>query len=424
MKIAFIGANIIDGTGVSVKKNRSLLVEENKIVEISQQKEFGSEYYIFDVTGKTIMPGLIDCHQHLAGWAQILISMQQFSLAYLHGKTVTFMRACLDVGVTTVRDMGGLEFGFYQAQKDGLIPGPRIQTCINQIQPTNGMLDWMPGVGGAITPQGRTASIPGLPSIWANGPWEMRAKVREMLRYGAQVIKIFNAPHPTARIWTDSNRPIFTDEEMYAVIDESHNAGVSVACHTWSLPQAKQAVKFGVDSIEHGPDLDDETLDRMAEKGIFLVPTYLIFNFHATLNPDLVWREIAQGFLKRHLDLMPRARRAGVKTAMGTDAGLSFGDVPGELAWMVKSGLTPIESIVASTKTASECLGMHDITGTLEPKKEADLLVIDGDPLSEIEILQNLDKLLLVMQGGKPVAGPMRNDFPWENPGWPKPAYV
>jgi len=422
MRQALIGATVIDGTGAGARPDSTVIIDGTKIVEVSQQKEFGPEMAAYDVTGKTIMPGLIDCHQHLATWAQWLICDQAHPLMYLQAKGVMAMRACLEVGCTTVRDLGGLEAGYVQAQRDGIIPGPRLQTCVNQIQPTNGLLDYMPGVGGAISPQGHTLTVPGVPAIWADGPHECRKKVREMLRYGAQVIKIFNSPHPTARPWLDPWRSLWTKEELDAIVDEAHKAGVAVTCHATSTQAVMESLQGGVDCIEHGVGMDEACLAEMVERGVWWVPTYLIFRFHATINPDLQWREVAKGLYEEHLALLPKAMKAGVKIAMGTDAAYAFGDIPGELEIMVEAGMPPMEAIVTSTRNSAQCLGMDDLVGTLEPGKEADLLVVDGDPLADMSVLQKLDKLSLVMQAGKPMAGPMVGQFPWENPGWPKPA--
>ena len=423
MHQALIGATVIDGTGAGARPDATVIIEGAKIVEISQQREFGPEVAVYDVTGKTIMPGLIDCHQHLVTWAQWLICEQTHPLMYLQAKGVMAMRACLEVGCTTVRDLGGMEAGYVQAQRDGIIPGPRLQTCVIQIQPTNGMLDYMPGIGGMISPQGRTAELPGIPVSWADGPYECRKRVREVLRFGAQVVKIFNSPHPTARPWLDPWRTLWTEEELTAIIDEAHKAGVQVTCHTMGQPALRQAVLAGVDCIEHGTHMDEECMTEMVKRGIWWVPTYLIFRFHSTLNPDLVWREMAKGFYEEHMALLPKAMEAGVKIAMGTDAAYAYGDIPAELELMVEAGMEPMEAIVTSTLNSAQCLGMDDLVGTLEAGKEADLLVVYGDPLTDISVLQKLDKLSLVMQAGKAVAGPMAGQFPWQNPGWPKSAF-
>ena len=422
MAVALVGGTVIDGNGGIPIVNGTVVVDGSKIVEVSQRRELGSEMPVFDVSGQTLMPGLIDCHTHLDGFVQWIIIHQSNSLMYEHARGIMNMRAHLETGCTSARDCGGLEVGLVQAQREGIIPGPRIQPSIMQISATNGTLDYMPGLGGAISPQGQVISIPGVPLGWADGVDDCRKKVREMLRYGAEVIKIFNSPHPTARPALDPWRTLFTDEELLAISDEAHKAGVQVTCHAYAPQAIKQAIRCGVDCIDHGIDMDDEVIEEMAAKGVWWVPTFLIQRWYATVNRDISFREMAKGIYERHRKNLPKAIRAGVRVAMGTDIGyLSAGAVPRELQEMVEAGISPMQAIEVSTRRAAECLGWDKKVGTLEVGKEADLLVVDGDPLADISLLQRLEKLSLVMQAGKPVAGPMAARFPWQNPGWPRP---
>jgi len=413
MKIAFIGGTVIDGTGASPKPGSSVIIDDSKIIEINQNRDFGPDVQVYDVSGKTIMPGLIDCHQHMSVENQVPISFQQGSFMYIQSKTIMAMKADLETGFTTVRDLGGLEAGFVKAQKEGIMPGPRLQTCVNQIQATNGILDYMPGIGGAISPQGYTASIPGVPSVWADGVDECRKKTREMLRYGAQVIKILNSAHPMARPWLDPWRSTYTIKEMKAIVEEAHNAGVTVTAHGIGRESTKQAVLAGVDCIEHGINMDEETMEEMIKRGTWWVPTLLIWLFHSTINPDLPWREFIKPIYEAHKSLLPKAIEKGIKIAGGSDLIPLWLNCSEELELMVESGVSSMQAIEISTMRAAQCMGMDDMVGTIERGKEADLLVIDGDPLADIKILQDLNKLLLVMQAGKPVAGPMEKEFPW-----------
>jgi len=343
----------------------------------------------------------------MAPWIQWLISEQDNYLMFLAAKTAFLMRATLEAGCTTVRDLGGLEAGFGQAQKEGLIPGPRLQTSLVIIQPTNGLLDYMPGLGGAISRQGLSATIPAIPSPWCDGPWEARAKVREALRYGADLIKIANSD-------VDMTRTLFTPEELEAIVDEAHTAGVKVACHVENLQGVLPAVRAGVDTIEHGFQLDKECVLEMASRGTWLVPTLFNIKWHAESNPDEAFREACRPVAEAADQSVALAQEAGAPIAMGTDNVFEPGVVGVELKLMVEAGLTPAQSIAASTGRAAECLGIQDQVGLIKAGLEADLLVVDGDPLAEIGVLAETGRLALVMQGGQPMAGPMMDLFSWQ----------
>lgn len=419
MIIALIGGKVIDGTGAPARPNSTVVIDGSKIVEVSQQREFGPNVQIIDVSGKTVMPGLIDCHQHFAAWFQWLITEQNHSLMYQAGKTVFALKGCLEAGCTTARDLGGLEAGFRDTVAHGLIPGPRLQTALVIIQPTNGLTDHMAGVGRAISPQGLYATVPGIPTPWCNGPYEARAKVREVLRYGADIVKIANS----AVQYRKKNLPartLFTKEELEAIVDEAHTAGVQVSCHTRSLPGTLAAVRAGVDIIEHGTTLDEQCVEEMAKRGTWYVPTFTIYRWHAAHNPNEAVRKAIQPILKSHVASFALALKAGVCIAMGTDAGYAVGVIGIELQHMVEAGMTPTQAIEVSTRRAAECMQMDDDIGTLEQGKEADLLVVDGDPLQDIHVLSELDRLSLVIQAGRPVAGSMIYPFSSQRPELPR----
>jgi len=419
----FKGANIIDGSGAEPLKNHSIVIEGSKIREITARKDFGTEAQVFDVSGKTIMPGLIDCHTHISLFTTILITKQAEALGYQYSKVTATMKAILENGCTMVSDCGGLEAGFAKAQKEGLIAGPRIHTCVMHIRPYNAWTDYMPGIGGTVSPMGNTLNLPGIPSGHANGPDECRKKVREMILFGAQFIKVINSSHVTARPWCDGWRSIYTLEELKAIVDEAHRAGLKTVVHGIGKESCRYAALSGADTIDHGGYMDEETLEIMAEKGTWWTPTYAIFRYHSSVNPDPDLRPVAVEMYKYHKKLLKKAMDMGVRIAMGTDINGAFGPGDGviyELAEMIDCGMTPLQAIVTATKSSAEHLGYENTLGTLEPGKEADLLVVDGNPLDDIWILQDLNKLLLVMQAGKPAAGPMEKQFNWNKPGWPQ----
>lgn len=423
MTTALVGGRIVDGNGGPPLLDATLVIEGMKIAEITQQKEgFGPDVLALDVSGKTVMPGLIDCHQHFATWPTILASRQMKSLMYQASTTVAFMKQYLQGGCTTARDCGGLEVGWAEAQRDGLIEGPRIKTSVVQIQPTNGMMDWMPGIGGAITPQGVTLTVPGIPSTWADGPDAVRAKVREVLRYGADFAKAFNTAVP----WTGyprlrADRSLFTRAELEAFVDEAHRAGVPATVHCIGSEAMLDAVLAGADSIDHGIPMTKQIAEEMAARGTWWIPTLKIFEFHATLNPDPLAHELAGGIWEKDVkEAFGFALEAGVPIAVGTDFALGPDLLGKELKLMTDFGVTPSDAIVAGTRSAAQCMRMDTLVGTLEVGKEADLLVVDGDPLGDIGVLTAVENLSLVMQAGRPCSGAMARQFPLEFPAYPR----
>ncbi|MFH1090012.1 MAG: amidohydrolase family protein, partial [Pseudomonadota bacterium] len=291
MRTVLIGGTIIDGTGGPVIKDGMVVVEGSKIVEVGPRRnDVDADALVLDVSGKTLMPGLIDCELHFAAWNHWVISSQQHPREYYACKSVYAMRRCLESGVTSARDLGGLEVGFCQAQAAGLIRGPRTQTGLVILQPTNGLTDTFAGAGNAITPQGYYGQLPGIPLPWCDGPHQCRAKVREVLRYGAHLVKIANTAwggNPALR----PDRPLFTPEEIEAMVDEAHRAGVQLHCHATGLQATLEALRAGVDIIGHGFPLDEECVEEMARRGTWYLPTFAIWRYHPTeRNPDPVAR--------------------------------------------------------------------------------------------------------------------------------------
>jgi imidazolonepropionase-like amidohydrolase len=422
MVTALVGGKLIDGKGGAALLDAALVIDGSKIVQVSQQREFGDDVQVYDVSGKTVMPGLIDCHQHFATWPSILASKQMKGLMYHASTTVAFMKQYLQGGCTSARDCGGLEAGWVQAIDDGLIEGPRIKTCVTQIQATNGMMDWMPGIGGAITPQGMTVPVPGIPVTWADGPDAVRAKVREVLRYGADFVKAFNTAVP----WTGvprlrGDRPLWTRAEVEALVDEAHRAGVPVTIHCLGEQAMWEAVQAGADSIDHGYPLTEQIAREMAERGTWWIPTLQIIGFHAKMNPDPTANRIAGQIWEEQVpQAFENARRYGVPIAVGTDFAVGPDLLGKELQLMTQFGMSPAETIVAGTSNAAKAMYLDDLVGSLEAGKEADLLVVDGDPLEDIGVLTKVENLSLVMKAGKPCSGPMAREFPLELPTYPR----
>jgi len=418
MRIALVGGQVIDGTGGPAIRDGTVVIEGSRIVEVSDQRESGTDIHVVDVTGRTVMPGLIDCHQHFAPWFQFLITEQTSSLMYLASRTVDFLRGTLESGVTTARDMGGLEAGFRDAVANGLLPGPRLKVALTIIMPTNSF-EMLPGIGGIISPQELHTRLPGLPSNWCDGPDKARAKVREVLRHGADVIKIMNDGWPTARLRVD--RSPFTQEELDALVDEAHRAGVPVSAHAYRPNQVMGVLRAGVDSIEEGCFLDEACVEDMAKRGVWYVPCLSNPRWQASHSPDARNREYSELLMEGNRRAFILAMEAGVPIAMGTDSPFVAGHTALESGWMVEAGMTPTEAIATCTGRAARFLGMQDQVGTLTPGREADLLVIDGDPLEDVGVLADMTRLKLVMQAGVGISGEMLGQLPRRPSQLPRP---
>lgn len=410
MTIALTNATLIDGRGGEPLRGATVLIEGRKIVEARPGLELGPDVMQLDLGGKTVMPGLFDCHTHFGGWFQWLISSQRKSFMYLASQTVRALADTLHAGCTTARDMGGLEAGFRDAVADGLIEGPRLQTALVIIQPTNGLTDHLADFATSVTPQGLHIDPPGIPSPWCDGPDACRAKVREVLRYGADVIKIANdgIEEPNRRV----DRPLFTQAELEALVDEAHRAGVMIGSHAHFPETVKMVVKAGVDSIEEGSHLDEACVEAMAAAGTWYVTSLTNVRWWLSRCATEADRALCEDAVEAGRRSLVLAREAGVRIAVGTDAPFSANAVAVELGWWIEAGASPMEAIVAATGRAAEFLGLDHLVGSLVPGKEADLLVVDGDPLADITILQESANLALVMKAGQAVSGALAAQLP------------
>lgn len=403
---AITGVTLIDGTGKAPIKNATVVVNGDRIEgagpSASVRVPRGAE--VIDGSGMTLLPGLIDCHDHLASAGYDLASRwgltEPRSLRYL--RTAATLRQTLETGYTTVRDGSGLDAGFKQAVEQGLIPGPRLKLTLSIITPTGGL-----GDGTSPSGYGNPAPTdPNLPSGVANGPDGMRAKVREMVRAGADVIKIATTGGASSRPGLGPKDMFITREELYALVDEAHHLGRRVMCHALGGPGLRAAIEAGVDSIEHGTyiDEDPELFTMMAQKNIFFTPTFSVYIYHGERGTPH-GRARAAELREHHVTSLQMAVKAGVKVVAGTDAGgWLHGNNAQEISCLVKAGMTPMQAMVAATSHAAQCLGMEELVGTIASNKKADLILVEGDPLRDVAILEEGKAVKLVMQDGNVVA--------------------
>jgi len=398
-------ATLIDGTGADPVVNQSLLIRENVIESISSEELTGADVVI-DAAGAPILPGLIDTHVHvmLEGVDLIKVMTTPFSLNFY--QAAQYLRRTLDAGITSVRDAGGADLGVKMAVEKGLVEGPRMQISITPLSTTGGHVDfWMPsGMTFTLFPE-----YHGHPSGICDGIDGVRQKVREVLRAGADWIKVCS----TGGVLSPTDHPDFTQysiEELAVMVEEGRfRNNIKVMAHAQGTEGIKNAIRVGIASIEHGIYLDDEAIELMLEHGTYLVPTLL-----AALSVIEIGEETesvpewgirkAREALEAHKESIAKAHSAGVKIAMGTDAGvMPHGTNLRELGLMCEIGMSPMEAIVATTKTAAECMGWGNRLGTLEQGKLADLILIKTDPLSDIRSLENNDNITLVMKDGQVV---------------------
>lgn len=338
---------------------------------------------VIDVAGKSIVPGLIDTHVHVMISSLDLFGTMQEPYSLRFYQAISNLANTLAAGVTMVRDAGGADLGVKTAVERGLIAGPAMQIAIGMLSQTGGHGDgWLPSGNSLRVLEGLH---PGAPSTVVDGPEEMRKKVRELIRAGADAIKVATSGGVLSPR-DDPRHAHFALDELEALVAEASAAGLYVMAHAQATDGIKNAIRAGIRSIEHGIYLDDEAIEMMLANGTYLVPTLMAptgvakaAKAGARIPASSI--EKAAEVIEVHNESFAKAVAAGVNIAMGTDSGVTpHGDNREELALMKAGGMSGADVLVAATQGSATLLGVEDEAGSIDPGKRADLVVIDGDP--------------------------------------------
>jgi imidazolonepropionase-like amidohydrolase len=410
MLSAIVGGTLIDGLGGDPIKSGVVVIENGRIIAAGAEANVAipSGAQRLDASGRTILPGFIDCHVHGTYRARDMRQHLLNTPTYNVLRSIDIFRETLACGITTARDMGGADAGFRTAIEEGLIDGPRLLISLGMISQTGGHGDyWVPA-------DMRIKKRAWLPDTVADGVEDIRRLVRELLMRGADFIKICATGGITSV--TDSwDEPQFTVEEIRTAVEEAAAKRKRVAVHAEGIDGIRNAVKAGIHTLEHGWFLDEESADGMIKMDTWWVPTLALVPLSVKKRTDdKAWAGHQMGqedvkdkqiynLMQDQIPIWKDAVKRGVKVAMGTDQShrLLVGENMVELKFMVDwLGMTPMEVIVASTSKAAECIERPEL-GALLPGKVADVLVVDGDPLADITVMEDRARLHLVMKAGK-----------------------
>ena len=413
-RVRLVHGRVIDGLGAAPIEDGFVELAGASIAALGPMSALPQESGVpsVDLGGRTLMPGLIDCHAHLvySGFRSLeevnrcTVETAAINAALNAGKV-------LAAGYTTVRDVGtiaNVAVAVRDAVRQGKVPGPRIVASGQIISPTGGLGDTLPPQwerkGGGI-------------GILVDGPDAIRKVVRQQIRNGVNNIKLAASGvevGPYAYTWMTT----FSEEEVREAIEEAHRWGRTVAIHAQSYDAVKFALRAGVDTIEHGTRMDEEAIELFKRSPSILVPTlctlFSVLELGAKL--DLLPKQREEMAVNEPLWLasVERAHAAGIPIAAGGDLGNRFphGTNARELEYLVRAGLSPLEAIQAATGTAARALKLDKLTGALEAGRRADVLVLDGDPLADIRLLQEPERLALVLKDGRAVAGRLYEALP------------
>jgi imidazolonepropionase-like amidohydrolase len=399
LDIVIHAGTLIDGESDVPRHQVSIVIHDERIVSVDAGFTSPAGTRVVDLSNATVLPGFIDCHVHIsamlpsrANSTEYLVTHSDIDRAF---DGAVFAREMLQQGFTSARDVGGGDetVAIRKAIDAGKIPGPRLMVSLEPLGPTAGHGDPQNGLDSNLRHAG-----------WENGivdtPEQARIRVREHKRRGADLIKLMPSGG-VASTGDDPRQQLMTDEEMRVAIETAHSLGMKVAAHIYPAPAIENAVRAGVDSVEHGSFATAQTFALMKAHGTYLVPTLTVYDvFYAVarahpelLTPGTAPKELANDLLpKRNL---PLAIRSGVKIAYGTDIG--EGNHAMEFGLLIANGMKPMDALFAATRNAAELMGLSERVGSVRAGRYADIVAVTGDPLTNPE---SLEHVAFVMKGG------------------------
>ncbi|MCA0356019.1 MAG: Xaa-Pro dipeptidase [Proteobacteria bacterium] len=399
---AVSAARLLDVVSGKYVDNPQVIITDGRITSIGKKGDaVPAGAKVVDLPGATLLPGLIDMHVHLDSLAEVGgYNSLEYSDRFWSVVQTANARKTLEAGFTTVRNVGAADFddvGLREAIDAGYVPGPRIVTAAISFGATGGHCD------STFFPPSMDQKSP----FNSDSPDEARKAVRTLKKYGAQVIKIC----ATGGVFSRGNEPgqqQLTYDEMKAVVDEAHMAGIKVAAHAHGASGIREAVRAGVDTIEHASLVDDEGIKLAVQKGAYF--SMDIYNTDYT-QAEGKKNGVLEDNLRKDRDIgeiqrenFRKALKAGVKMVYGTDAGIyPHGDNAKQFAVMVRYGATPLQAIQAATVTAAEALGRSKDVGQVAVGRYGDMIAVAGDPLADVT---TLEKPVFVMKGGAVVKAP------------------
>jgi imidazolonepropionase-like amidohydrolase len=409
----FLNAHLIDGNGGEPVHHAAVLVEDGKISKVGKTQDFpegmNGNLRIVDLEGRTLMPGLIEGHFHISFWG--VRELPDLDLKLPAERTTVYAvknaELALRCGYTGVASAGALhriDVTIRDMINEGVIPGPRMAASGRDLCATSGMLDWNPAFW--------KLGMDGL-AIFADGVDEVRRAVRQNIKEGADVIKVYVTGEGLLRPNTPPEETMYSLEELQVAVDEAHKRNRQIAAHVRGNDGVKLCVQAGFDVLEHATYADDEAIEMIAEKKdeMFVVPGLgyhwgiLTKGIECGIPPDVMAATEYQEEWELGCQAMDKLRRAGVRVIPGGDYGFVWcphGEYAKDIELFVTDmGFSPMEAIVAATKHGSELLRLDYLCGTIEEGKRADILVVNGNPLEDIAILQDRAKLDMVMKDGK-----------------------